>query len=279
MKESNKRKEEKMEELKSFIQRFSANASKSKQATSRKKLLEKITLDEIKPSSRKYPYIHFEMGTRLGKEVLKLENVTLTYEGKEVLKNFNLTVKNTDKIAFVGNNELAKTALFKAIMGEIPLQSGEIKVGSTVKFSYFPKNHDAYFKEDKNLVEFLRQYSEKKEDAYVRGFLGRMLFSGEESLKKLPVLSGGEKVRVYLAKMMQEKGNVLIFDEPTNHLDIESITALNKGMEAFEGAILFSSFDQELMETVANRIIKFEEDGRYLDKEIPYQEFLERYGE
>lgn len=277
MKESNKRKEEKIEELQSFIRRFSANASKSKQATSRKKLLEKITLDEIRPSSRKYPFIDFSFDQRLGKEVIHLERVTIEVDGVEVIKNLNLTVRPSEKIAVIGMSEIAKTALFQVLYGEREIKSGKIHIGTTVKMSYFPKNHDAYFKENINLVEFLRSYSEIKEDAYVRGFLGRMLFSGEESLKNLNVLSGGEKVRVYFAKMMQEKGNVLLLDEPTDHLDIESITSLNKGLERFEGSLLFSSFDQELLETVATRILYIKEDGTYIDKEMNYQEFIQKY--
>ena len=277
MKESNKRKEEKIAELESFIRRFSANASKSKQATSRKKLLEKITLDEIKPSSRKYPFIDFKPEQRLGKEVFHLEKICIEHNGKEVIHNLNLTIRPQDKIALVGQNEIAKTALFEALSGEKNITSGKISIGSTVRLSYFPKNHDAYFKEDKTLTDFLRQYSDVKEDAYVRGFLGRMLFSGEESLKSLKVLSGGEKVRVILAKMMQEKGNVLLFDEPTDHLDIESITALNKGLERFVGPIVFSSNDQELIETVCNRILYLKEDGTYIDKEMNYSEFLQKY--
>lgn len=279
MKESNKRKEEKIEELQAFIRRFSANASKSKQATSRKKLLEKITLDEIIPSSRKYPYIHFEMDKRIGKEVLSLEKISVTVEGKEVIHNLTLHVKPGDKIALVGDNEVAKTALFKVLAGELEPDTGTIKIGSTVVLSYFPKNHDAYFKDDTNLVEWLRKYSVNKEDSFVRGFLGRMLFSGEESLKKVNVLSGGEKVRSMLAKMMLEKGNVLLLDEPTNHLDIESITSLNKGLEDFDSVIIFTTHDQEMIETLANRIIEIKPDGSYVDKQMPYQEYLEKYGE
>lgn len=277
MKESNKKKEEKIEELQAFIRRFSANASKSKQATSRKKMLEKITLDDIVPSSRKYPYIHFEMDKRLGKEVISLKKVCMEIEGRQVIKNLNLHVKNGDRIALVGKNELAKTMLLKILANDVDLNSGEIKIGTTVKISYFPKNHDNYFKGDISLTEWLRQYSSEKEDSFVRGFLGRMLFSGEEALKNVQVLSGGEKVRSMLAKMMLEKGNVLLLDEPTNHLDIESITALNKGLETFDGVIIFTTNDQEMIETLANRIIEIYEDGTYLDREISYQEYLEKY--
>ena len=275
MRDSNKKKEEKIAELKSFIQRFSANASKSKQATSRKKALEKIKLDEIIPSSRKYPFVSFEMERPLGKEVLTLEKINKTIDGKVLLKDFSLTVRPDDKIAFVGMNEQAKTMLFKIIAGEETPDSGTIKFGTTVKLSYFAKDHSKYFECDLNLVEWLRQYSKNQEESFIRGFLGRMLFSGEESLKKVSVLSGGEKVRSMLAKMMLEQGNLLLFDEPTNHLDIESIHSLNLGMKKFAGAILFSSFDLELIETVANRIVEIAEDGSYIDKQMTYEEYLE----
>lgn len=275
MKDSNKKKEEKMAELKSFIQRFSANASKSKQATSRKKALEKIKLDDMVASSRKYPFISFEPEKALGKEVITLEGITKTMDGKVLLKDFNLTVKPTDKIAFVGMNELAKTMLFKIIAGEEQPDVGTVKVGTSVNLSYFAKDHSAFFERDVNLIDWLRDYSENQEESFVRGFLGRMLFSGEESLKKVSVLSGGEKVRSMMAKIMLEKGNTLIMDEPTNHLDIESIHSLNLGMEKFHGAILFSSFDLELIETVANRIIEIKEDGTFIDKQMGYQEYLE----
>lgn len=277
MKESNKKKEEKIEELQAFIRRFSANASKSKQATSRKKLLEKITLDDIVPSSRKYPYINFEMEKRLGKEVISLEKINVTIEGKTILKNLTLHIKPDDRIILAGDNELAKTTLFKVLAGELEPDSGTIKVGTTVNLSYFPKNHDAYFTDDQNLVEWLRSYSTIKEDSFVRGFLGRMLFSGEESLKSVRVLSGGEKVRSMLSKMMLEKGNVLLLDEPTNHLDIESITSLNKGLEEFKGAMVLTTYDQEMMETLANRVVEIKEDGSYIDKQVTYSEYLEKY--
>ena len=205
IKEANKKKEAKIKELESFIARFSANASKSKQATSRKKLLDKITLEEIVPSSRKYPYINFEYEKRLGKEVITLSKINVTINGKQILKNFTLNIKPDDKIALIGENEIAKTTLFKVITGEITPDSGEIKIGSTVIMSYFPKNHDEYFTEDENLIEWLRKYSENKDDSFVRGFLGRMLFSGEESLKSVKVLSGGEKVRCMFSKMMLNK--------------------------------------------------------------------------
>ena len=273
IKDSNKKKEEKIKELESFISRFQANASKSKQATSRKKLLEKIKLEELKPSTRKYPYINFETEKRLGKQVITLSKISVD----NIIKNLTLNIKNEDKIALVGENELAKTTLLKVLAGEITPDEGEVKIGSTVKVSYFPKNHDKYFEEDKPLIEWLRKYSEDKDDAFVRGFLGRMLFSGEESLKSTKVLSGGEKVRCMFSKMMLNKGNILLLDEPTNHLDIESITSLNNGLEKFNGPIIFSTFDTELIETIANRIIYIKEDGTYIDKQMNYEEFIEKY--
>jgi len=278
MKESNKKKEERIKELEDFIRRFSANASKSKQATSRKKSLEKIVLDEIKPSSRKYPYINFEIERALGKEVIALEKINYSIDGKEIIKNLNLTIRPDDKIALIGNNEIAKTALLKILAGEINPDSGTIKIGSTVKISYFAKDHNEYFKEDVSLLEWLRNYSENKEESFVRGFLGRMLFSGEETLKKVTVLSGGEKVRSMLSKMMLEQGNVLLFDEPTNHLDIESITALNEGLKRYKSALVISTFDQEMIESLSNRLIEIKEDGTYRDKQISYSEYIEKFG-
>ncbi len=274
MKESNKKKEEKIKELEDFIRRFSANASKSKQATSRKKSLEKIVLDEIKPSSRKYPYINFDFDKNVGKEVITLENINY----KDIIKNLNLTIRPDDKIALIGTNEIAKTILLDIMSGNIEPDSGTIKIGGNVKISYFKKNHDEYFDNDLNMVDWLKQYSENKDDSYIRGFLGRMLFSGEEVLKKVNVLSGGEKVRCMFSKMMLERSNVLLFNEPTNHLDIESITSLNEGLKRFMGVIIFSSFDQELIETVSNRLIEIKTDGTYRDKQISYQEYIEKYG-
>ncbi len=277
IKQSNKKKEEKIKELQSFIARFSANASKSKQATSRKKLLEKITLDELKPSTRKYPYINFDYEKRLGKEIITLSNVNVTIDNKTVIRNLNLNIKKDDRIALIGENEIAKTTLLQILAGEKMPDSGEVKFGSTVLTSYFPKNHDKYFKEDTDLVEWLRKFSENKDDSFVRGFLGRMLFSSEEALKKVNVLSGGEKVRCMFAKMMLNKGNVLLLDEPTNHLDIESITSLNNGLNKFDGPIVFATFDTELISTLANRLILINEDGTYIDKQMTYDEYLEKY--
>lgn len=275
MKDSNKKKEEKIKELKDFIARFSANASKSKQATSRKKSLEKIELEEIKASSRKYPYVNFEVERPLGKDVLELKGISKTIDGEVVLKNMNLTINTTDKVGFVGTNELAITTLFKIITGELEPDSGEIKWGTTVKYDYFPKNHAGYFNNNLDLIEWLRQFSSNQEEPFIRGFLGRMLFSGDEVLKKVNVLSGGEKVRCMLSKLMLSGANVLVMDDPTNHLDIESITSLNKGMKDYKGALLFSSHDHELLSTVANRIIEFKEDGKYIDKMVTYDEYLE----
>ncbi len=278
MKDSNKKKSEKILELEDFIRRFSANASKSKQATSRKRSLEKIVLDDIMPSTRKYPYINFEIDKPLGREVISMENINYSIDGKVIIKDFNLTLRPDDKIVLIGSNEIAKTALLNIISGNLKPDSGIIKSGSTVKVSYYEKNHDKYFTESINLIEWLRNYSEIKEESFVRGFLGRMLFSGEESLKKVNVLSGGEKVRCMFSKVMLEKGNVLLLDEPTNHLDIESITALNEGLKKYESTLIVSTFDQEIIDSVSNRLIEIKQDGTYLDKQISYEEYIEKYG-
>ena len=276
MKDSNKKKEAKIAELKDFIARFSANASKSKQATSRKKLLEKIVLDDIKPSNRKYPYINFEIDKQIGNEVMELKKINIVEGDKALLKNVNININKGDKIAFVGHNERANTALFNLIMGEIE-NTGYKKIGATIKMAYFPKDHNKYFEKDVSLKDWLLEYSDIKEEPFVRGFLGRMLFSGEEALKSVKVLSGGEKVRAMLSKMMLSGANLIILDEPTNHLDIESITALNKGMELYKGVILFASHDHQLIETVANRIIEIKDDGSIFDKYITYNEYLEMH--
>ena len=278
MRDSNKRKEERMKELQDFIARFSANASKSKQATSRKRALEKIVLDEIIPSCRKYPDINFEVSKPLGKEVIQLEKVNYSIDGKQILKNINLTIRPDDKIILIGSNEIAKTALLKILAGELEPDSGKRVVSSTVQIGYFAKNHDEYFKEDVDLVNWLRNYSENKDESFVRGFLGRMLFSGEESLKKVNVLSGGEKVRLMMAKIMLEQGNVLLMDEPTNHLDIESINSLNLGLEKYTGALVIATYDQEIIESVGNRLIEIKSDGSYVDKQISYEDYIEKYG-
>ena len=279
MKESNKKKEDKIKELEDFIRRFSANASKSKQATSRKKTLEKIVLDDIKPSSRKYPYISFDFDKNGGKEVISLEKINYVVDDKVILKDVSINVRPGDKIALIGDNEIAKTALLRIIKGEITPTSGEVKVGSNVLMSYFPKNHDEYFKEDINLVDWLKQFSNNKDDSFIRGFLGRMLFSGDEVLKSSKVLSGGEKVRSMFSKMMLEKGNLLLLDEPTNHLDIESITSLNEGLSRFLGVVIIATFDQELIETVSNRLIEIKKDGTIRDKQMSYAEYIEKFGE
>ena len=274
MKESNKKKEEKMKELQDFIARFSANASKSKQATSRKKTLEKIQLDEIKPSNRKYPYIDFKPDREPGKEILQVKNISKTVDGEKVLENISFTVKQGDKIAFLADNEIAKTVLFQIIAGEIEPDEGTVSWGTTITKDYFPKDNNYLFNNDMILVDWLRQYSKDPDETYVRGFLGRMLFSGEEALKKVNVLSGGEKVRCVLSKLMLSGANFLIFDEPTNHLDMESITSVNEGMSKFKGNILFTSHDHQLTQTVANRIIDIKKD-KIIDRECSYNDYLE----
>ena len=273
-KESNKKKEEKIKELQEFIARFSANASKSKQATSRKKSLEKIELDEIKPSNRKYPYIDFKPDREPGKDILTIKNICKQINGEKILDNVSFTVKKDDKILLLADNEIAKTLLFQIIAGEVEPDSGEVIFGTTITEDYFPKDNNYMFKEDMLLVDWLRGYSKDPDETYVRGFLGRMLFSGEEALKKVSVLSGGEKVRCVLSKMMLSGANFLIFDEPTNHLDMESITAVNEGMKKFKGNIIFTSHDHELCETVANRIIDIK-GNKIIDKECTYNQYLE----
>ena len=273
MKEANKKKEEKIKELQEFIARFSANASKSKQATSRKKSLEKIELDEIKPSNRRYPYIDFKPDREPGKEILHVKNISKTVNGEKILNNISFTVKANDKIAFLADNENAKTVLFQILAGELEPDEGELVWGTTITNSYFPKDNNCLFESDLSITDWLRQYSKDPDETYVRSFLGRMLFSGEEALKKVNVLSGGEKVRCVLSKMMLSGANFLIFDEPTNHLDMESITALNEGMKKFKGNILFTSHDHQLMQTVANRIIDLKADGM-VDREVTYDQYL-----
>ena len=275
MKEANKKKEEKIKELQEFISRFSANASKSKQATSRKKALEKIQLDEIKPSSRKYPYIDFRPSREIGNEVLLVEGLSKTIDGVKVLDNVSFIVNREDKIAFVGSNELAKTTLFKIITGEMEPDEGTFKWGVTTSQSYFPKDNTKIFDTDLIIVDWLTQFSEIKDATYVRGFLGRMLFPGEDGVKKMRVLSGGEKVRVLFSRMIIEASNVLILDEPTDHLDMESITALNNGLIKFPGVLLFASRDHQIVQTTANRIIEFMPNGSIIDKITTYDEYLE----
>lgn len=274
MREQNKKKEEKMKELQDFIARFSANASKSKQATSRKKTLEKIELDEIKPSNRKYPYVDFKPDREPGNDILTVKKISKTVEGIKLLDNVSFTVKEGNKIAFLADNEMAKTVLFQIIAGEIEPDEGEISWGTTITTAYFPKDNNYLFDSEESITEWLRQYSKDPDETYVRSFLGRMLFSGDEALKQVNVLSGGEKVRCVLAKMMLSGANFLIFDEPTNHLDMESITSVNDGMKKFIGNILFTSHDHELSQTVANRIIDIKENGTVIDREISYNEYL-----
>jgi ATPase subunit of ABC transporter with duplicated ATPase domains len=275
MKEANKKKEEKIKELQEFISRFSANASKSRQATSRKKALEKIELDEIKPSSRKYPYIDFRPEREIGNEVLTVEGLTKSIDGQKVLDNLSFIVGHDDKIAFVGGNELAKTTLFKILMGELEPDEGSFKWGVTTSQAYFPKDSSQEFQKDLTITEWLTGYSPVKDVTYVRGFLGRMLFPGEDGVKNIRVLSGGEKVRCLLSKMMISASNVLLLDEPTNHLDMESITALNNGLIKFSGVLLFSSHDHQFVQTTANRIMEILPNGSLIDKISTYDEYLE----
>ncbi|MCR4865929.1 MAG: ATP-binding cassette domain-containing protein [Lachnospiraceae bacterium] len=274
MKEANKKKEEKIKELQEFISRFSANASKSKQATSRKRALEKIELDEIKPSSRKYPYIDFRPDREIGNEVLTVEGISKTINGEKVLDNVSFIMGHDDKIAFVGSNELAKTTLFQILMGEIEPDEGTYKWGVTTSQAYFPKDNSSEFNNDYTIVDWLTGYSPVKDVTYVRGFLGRMLFAGEDGVKKVKVLSGGEKVRCMLSKMMISGANCLILDEPTNHLDMESITALNDGLIKYKGVALFSCRDHQFVQTTANRIIEIMPDGSIIDKITTYDEYL-----
>ena len=273
MKEANRKKEEKIKELQEFIQRFSANASKSKQATSRKRALEKIQLDDIKPSSRKYPYIDFRPAREIGNEVLTVENLTKTINGVKVLDGISFTLNREDKVALVGPNEQAKTVLFKILAGEMEPDEGSYKWGLTTTQCYFPKDNSAEFDSDDTIVDWLTQYSPEKDATYVRGFLGRMLFGGEHGVKKVRVLSGGEKVRCMLSKLMISAANVLMLDEPTDHLDMESITALNNGLIKFSGVLIFSSRDHQIVETTANRIMEIV-NGQLIDKITTYDEYL-----
>jgi ATPase subunit of ABC transporter with duplicated ATPase domains len=273
--DANKKKEEKIKELQAFIQRFSANASKSKQATSRKKQLDKITLEDIRPSNRKYPFLHFKAEREAGKQLLTVDGVSKVIEQDKVLDNVSFVVNKGDKIAFVGPNGLPKTTLFQVLMGETEVDAGEFSWGVTTSQAYFPKDNSSYFDGvELSLVDWLREYSNDQDETFLRGFLGRMLFSGEEALKKASVLSGGEKVRCMLAKMMLNGANVLLFDEPTNHLDLESITALNNGLIDFDGTILFTSHDHQFIQTIANRIIEITPKG-VIDRIMSYDEYLE----
>jgi len=274
--DANRKKEEKIKELQAFIARFSANASKSKQATSRKKLLDKISIDDIKPSSRKYPYVNFTPEREIGNDLLRVEGLTKTIDGVTVLNNVSFIMNKDDKIALVGGNEIANTTLMKILTGEMEPDSGTYKWGITTSQAYFPRDNSEYFEGvDANLVDWLREYSPNDQtESFLRGFLGRMLFSGEEVLKKASVLSGGEKVRCMLSKMMLSGSNVLLLDDPTNHLDLESITALNNGLISFKGSMIFTSHDHQFIETIANRIIEITPNG-IVDKQMTYDEYLE----
>lgn len=276
MKDQNKKKEDKIKELQSFIARFSANASKSKQATSRKKLLEKITLDDIVPSSRRYPFVGFTMEREVGNEILTVENLSKAVDGAKVLNDISFRVNKGDKIAFVGD-EIGITTLFRILMEEIEPDEGSFKWGQTITKSYFPKDNSKFFNDvDLTLVDWLRQYSIDQSEIYIRGFLGRMLFSGEEALKQAKVLSGGEKVRCMLSRMMLSNSNVLILDQPTNHLDLESITSVNNGLINFKSNILFTSHDHQFIQTIANRIIEIKPEG-FIDRSMTYEEYIEKF--
>jgi ATPase subunit of ABC transporter with duplicated ATPase domains len=272
--EANRKIEDKRKELKEFIMRFANNASKSKQATSRKKILEKLTIEDIEPSSRKYPYINFEQEREAGNDLLSINGLTKTVDGAVMLKNLSFTLHKGDKVAFVGPNDLAKTMLFQILMNEQQADSGNFKWGFSTRRAYYPRDNSAFFTKDLSVVNWLKEYSANTEEEFIRAFLGRMLFSGDESLKPVNVLSGGEKARCMLARMMVSQPNVLILDEPTNHLDLESITSLNRGLEKFQGTILFSSHDHQLVETVANRIIEITPKG-YIDRiGMSFDEYL-----
>lgn len=276
-KEQNKKKEDKIKELQDFIQRFSANKSKSKQATSRKKLLDKITLDDIKPSSRRYPFVGFELSREVGNEILNVENLTVEQNGNKIIDNLSFRVNKGDKIGFIGN-EIAITKFFEIINGNDDDYTGEYKWGQTITHTYFPKDNTRFFEDcDLNLIDWLRQFSEEKSEIHIRGFLGKMLFSGDEALKKANVLSGGEKVRMMFSKMMVTPANVLVFDQPTNHLDLESIEAVNNGLITFKSNILFTSLDHQFVSSVANRIIEIFDDGTYRDVSTNYEDYIEKY--
>ena len=275
MKESNKKKEEKIKELQSFIARFSANASKSKQATSRKKMLEKIQLDEIIPSTRKYPFIEFKIEKAAGKEILKVENLTKIVDGKKILDKVSFTILKGDKVTFIAEDDMIKTTLFNILAGKEKYDKGTIEWGKTINYGYLPQDNTDYFNTDKNIIEWIGQFYDIKDETILRGFLGRMLFSKEDVFKKVNILSGGEKARCMLSKIMLQEPNFLILDEPTNHLDLESITSLNKGLCNFQGEILFTSRDYELNSTVSNRVIEITNEGKIIDRSIPYEEYLE----
>jgi ATPase subunit of ABC transporter with duplicated ATPase domains len=276
MRDANKKKEEKIKELQSFIARFSANASKSKQATSRKKMLDKIQLDEIVPSSRKYPYIDFKIEREAGKEILKVENLTKEVDGKKILNKVSFTILKGQKVAILAKDDMVKTTLFNILTGKEKYDKGTIEWGKTINYGYLPQDNTEFFTSDKNIMEWMGQFIDIKDETVLRGFLGRMLFSGEDVFKHVNVLSGGEKARCMMAKMMLEEPNFLILDEPTNHLDLESITSLNKGLIKFTGEVLFTTRDYEINSTVTNRVIEICEDGSIIDRTIPYEEYIDR---
>ncbi len=273
MKDEKKRRDEKIAELKEFIQRFSSNVAKAKQATSRKKLIDKLTIDDIKPSSRRFPYVAFKPNREIGKMALEIKNLSKTIDGEKILDNLTLTINPSDKVAFVGPNHNAKTVLFQILSGEMEADSGEYNWGVTTSLSYFPKDNSRMFKDDESIADYLQQFSKEDDDTYVRSFLGRMLFSGDEALKNCKVLSGGERVRVVLAKMMLEGANCLIFDEPTSHLDLEAIQSLNNALIDFKGVILFNSHDHQFVSSIANRIIEFTPDG-IIDRMTDFESYI-----
>ena len=280
MRDQNRKKEDKIKELQSFISRFSANKSKSKQATARRKLIDKLTLEEMPASSRRYPFVGFTMDREVGKEILEVDHISKTIDGQKILDHISFRVNRGDKIAFVGENELANTTLFRIIMGEIKPDEGSYKWGISTSQSYFPKDNSKYFDDcDLSIIQWLQQYSKDDTDSYLRSFLGKMLFSGDDVLKPVKVLSGGERVRCMLSRMMMFGSNVLVLDQPTNHLDLESITAVNNGMVDYKGILLFSSFDHQFIDTVANRIIEIDEQGRITDRSCTYEEYLEYQAE
>ena len=273
LKDEKKRREEKIAELKEFIQRFSSNVAKAKQATSRKKLIDKLTIDDIRPSSRRFPYVAFKPNREIGKNVLEIKNLSKTIEGEKILDNLSLTINPGDKVAFVGPNHFAKTVLFQIIAGEMEPDEGSYTWGVTTSLSYFPKDNTGMFKDNESIADYLQQFSTEDDDTYVRSFLGRMLFTGDEALKPCNVLSGGERVRVVLAKMMLQGANCMIFDEPTSHLDLESIQALNNGIIDFKGVVLFNSHDHQFVDSIANRIIEFTPDG-VIDKLMSFEDYI-----
>ena len=275
LRDQNRKKEDKIRELEEFIRRFSANKSKSRQATSRKKLLEKIAIDEMPASTRRYPWVGFKPDREVGKDILQVSDLSKTIDGVKLIDAVSFILGKGDKVAFIGENENAITAMFALLVGEMEADQGEVKWGVTTSLTYFPRDHSAYFTESIDLIDWMRNFSEDKRESFIRQFLGRMLFSNDEVYKNIRVLSGGERVRCMLSKMMLSGANILLFDQPTNHLDMESIAALNNGLEAFEGNIIFTTHDHQLIQTVANRIIEFLPDGTIRDRKMTYDEYVE----